>query len=327
MGLIRTCERCKIEFNKKSNYLNHINRKFKCILKIPKKEIIIEPIIIHKIPSKLECKYCNRIFSRSDALKIHIESRCKVRKEKEKEKEKFNNIFINRITELEEKNKKMEEEINKLKSKKPNNIQPNIIINNINNDENVEKKLDNINENITKITQTNPINEQLFNIIVRKDKKIEELQTKNINDNQYIENNQIINLDESNFNNTINNKDKRIKLLEDLCLQKHKRVEYPGTNVIYMLTTEEHKKNRIYIIGKAKNLKSRLSTYNKTLEHEVVYYKECKNVSDMELIEKMVLNKLNSYKEVANRDRFILPIENDISLFNNQIDNAIKYFN
>ena len=114
MGLIRTCERCKIEFNKKSNYLNHINRKFKCIPKIPKKEIIIEPIIIHKIPSKLECKYCNRIFSRSDALKIHTESRCKVKKEKEKEK--FDNIFINRITELEEKNKKMEEEINKLTS-------------------------------------------------------------------------------------------------------------------------------------------------------------------------------------------------------------------
>ena len=47
----------------------------------------------------------------------------------------------------------------------------------------------------------------------------------------------------------------------------------------------------------------------------------------MELNEKMVLNKLNSYKEVANRDRFILPIENDTTLFTNQIDNAIKYFN
>ena len=43
--------------------------------------------------------------------------------------------------------------------------------------------------------------------------------------------------------------------------------------------------------------------------------------------EKIVLNKLDKYKEVANRDRFILPIENDIKLFTNEIDNAIKYFN
>ena len=47
-----------------------------------------------------------------------------------------------------------------------------------------------------------------------------------------------------------------------------------------MLTTEEHKKNRTYIIGKAKNLTDRLTPYNKTCDHEVVYYKECKNVND-----------------------------------------------
>ena len=131
------------------------------------------------------------------------------------------------------------------------------------------------------------------------------------------DNNQIINPDEL--------KDKRIKLLEDLCLQKHKRVEYPGTNVIYMLTTEEHKKNRIYIIGKAKNLKSRLSTYNKTLEHEVVFYKECKNEEEMDLIEDMVIKKLDKYKEVANRDRFVLPIENE--LFTDIIDSCVNFFN
>ena len=90
---------------------------------------------------------------------------------------------------------------------------------------------------------------------------------------------------------------------------------------------EEHKKNRIYIVGKATNLKGRLSTYNKTLEHEVVYYKECKSEKDMNIIENMVLNKLNMYKEVANHDRFVLPIEKDISFFTNVIDNSIKFFN
>ena len=109
-----------------------------------------------------------------------------------------------------------------------------------------------------------PINEQLFNIIVKKDKKIAELNA----------NKKHINIiDVNDVSDTIKNKDKRIKLLEDLCLQKHKREEYPGSYVIYMLTTEENKKNGIYIIGKATDLKVRLSTYNKTCVHEVVYYK------------------------------------------------------
>jgi len=47
----------------------------------------------------------------------------------------------------------------------------------------------------------------------------------------------------------------------------------------------------------------------------------------MKLIEEMVLKKLDKYKEVANRDRFVLPIENDISLFKNEINKAVCYFN
>ena len=102
---------------------------------------------------------------------------------------------------------------------------------------------------------------------------------------------------------------------------------YPGKYEIYLLTTEEHKKKGIYIIGKATKLKGRLSPYNKTAEHEVIYHKECKNKSLMKTIETMILEKLDKYREKANRDRFILPIENDISLFTNEIDKAIAYFN
>jgi hypothetical protein len=47
----------------------------------------------------------------------------------------------------------------------------------------------------------------------------------------------------------------------------------------------------------------------------------------MHIIETMVLNKLDMYKEVANRDRFILPIEKYISFFTNIIDESIKFFN
>ncbi len=124
----------------------------------------------------------------------------------------------------------------------------------------------------------------------------------------------------------LNIKDKKIKLLENLHVKKQKRENYPEKYVIYIVTTKENKNNRIYIIGKAKELKNRLSTYNKSAEHEVIYYKGCKNEEDMNAIETMVLTKLKDYKEKANRDRFILPENKDISFFTNIIDNSIKFF-
>jgi hypothetical protein len=120
-------------------------------------------------------------------------------------------------------------------------------------------------------------------------------------------------------------KEHKIKLLKDSYLKKQTRINYPENNVIYMLTTEDHKRNRIYIIGKANKLKNRLSSYNKTAEHEVIYYKSCENEENATLVELMVLNKLNVYKEKANRDRFVLPLEKDISFFTNTIDECIKF--
>ena len=127
--------------------------------------------------------------------------------------------------------------------------------------------------------------------------------------------------------NEIRLKDMKIQLLQDQFQKKQQRKDYPEKNVIYILTTEDNKKKRIYIIGKANKLKNRLSSYNKTAEHEVVYYKECKGDEDMNLAELMVLNKLKEYKEKANRDRFILPQEKDISFFTSIIDKSIEFFN
>ncbi len=69
-----------------------------------------------------------------------------------------------------------------------------------------------------------------------------------------------------------------------------------------------------------------MSTYNKTCVHEVIYYKECKSKDEMKIIEEMVIKKLDIYKEVANRDRFILPIESELSLFKDVIDKSIAFF-
>ena len=123
----------------------------------------------------------------------------------------------------------------------------------------------------------------------------------------------------------INDKNTRIKMLENVCLSKQRREEYPEKNVIYILTTDDHLKRRTYIVGKAKNLTTRLSTYNKTCDHQVVYYKECKSEEDMTTAETLVLSKLKEYKEQANRDRFILPENTDISLFTKIVDECIFF--
>ena len=123
----------------------------------------------------------------------------------------------------------------------------------------------------------------------------------------------------------LNIKDQRIKQLEEACLSKQRRVEYKEKNVIYMLTTDDHLKRRTYIFGKAKNLTTRLGTYNKTCDHTVIYYRECKNDDDMSVIETLVLSKLRDYREKANRDRFILPDDKDVSFFTTIIDECIDF--
>jgi hypothetical protein len=120
----------------------------------------------------------------------------------------------------------------------------------------------------------------------------------------------------------INRSTKKIKELEVMVLKKQKREIYHDSNVIYMLTTQDHKKRNTFIIGKATNLTDRLSTYNKTCDHEVIYYKSCENEESMNLSEKLILIKLDKYREVTNRDRFILPKGEEIKLF---IDVINKY--
>ena len=109
-----------------------------------------------------------------------------------------------------------------------------------------------------------------------------------------------------------------------MVLKKQKREIYTDSNVIYMLTTQDHKKRNTYIIGKATNLTERLSTYNKTCDHEVVYYKSCENEESMNLSEKLILIKLDKYREVTNRDRFVLPNGEEIKLFIDVINKYIR---
>jgi hypothetical protein len=100
--------------------------------------------------------------------------------------------------------------------------------------------------------------------------------------------------------------------------------EYPE-NVVYILTTLSLEKDRRYILGKASNLTNRLSTYNKTDEHKVVFYQECKNKEIMNLLEPLVFQKLEKYREQANRERFVLPENHTTLLFVELVQNCIKF--
>jgi gas vesicle protein len=122
------------------------------------------------------------------------------------------------------------------------------------------------------------------------------------------------------------NKNIRIKLLEKKCLKRHRRVIYDDKYVIYILTTKLMYKERRYIMGKATNLTNRLSTYNKSDEHRVVYYKGCGSEEIMSLVENMVFHHLEEYREQANRERFILPKNKEVKLFENIINKSIEYF-
>ena len=127
--------------------------------------------------------------------------------------------------------------------------------------------------------------------------------------------------------NLIKEHELRIKLLENLHLKRHKRTNYPDSNVVYLITCKELKEQRKYIIGKAIDLKERLSSYNKMSEPIVIYYKGFKTEKQMNIAENIVLEKLNEFREQSNLDRFVLPIGEKIELFIKPIDNVFEYFN
>ena len=121
------------------------------------------------------------------------------------------------------------------------------------------------------------------------------------------------------------NKQLKIQLMTKKYVKKQPRVQYDDRNVVYILTTANMKKERRYILGKATNLTSRLSVYNKSDEHEVIYHQECLNEEKMGVVETLVFCKLNDYREQANRERFFLPEGEKLDLFIDTIKECINF--
>ena len=118
----------------------------------------------------------------------------------------------------------------------------------------------------------------------------------------------------------------RIQYLTKKYVKSQPREQYKERNVVYILTTERMKKDRVYILGKANNLTNRLSTYNKSDEHEVIYYQSCGDEETMGCVENMVFQYLKKYREQANRERFILPKTEEIKLFSDTINKSVEFF-
>lgn len=313
---------------------------------------------ICELRKKYFCIKCNKNFYSRQGKWAH-EKECKIVKQKEikiEDNNKMNNQLINIIV---EKTKTIEELKNKMigkEIKKDITIDENINTLNLNNIPIFSRKEDNYINAIQLCNAGNKtFNDWLSSRKIKKLISILEFKSKIKNDKLIEENTWIhpdlaiqlaywispeYGLDVSNWIRKLFIKDnkyeslleeikiknEKIKILEDTYIKKQKRQIYSEKNVIYMLTSDDNKKKNIYIIGKATNLTSRLSNYNKSAEHEVVYYKACKNEDDLAIIECMILNKLKDYREKANRDRFILPLNKEISFFINIIDNCINFY-
>jgi len=97
----------------------------------------------------------------------------------------------------------------------------------------------------------------------------------------------------------------RIKLLENKVLKRQKREVFENDkNVVYIVTTEYREAQGHYKIGKTQDLQNRLSTFNTTDKHEVIYHTSCRNKETMDILEKAIHNKLENCRVEPNREWF-----------------------
>ena len=97
----------------------------------------------------------------------------------------------------------------------------------------------------------------------------------------------------------------RIKLLESKVLQKQPRETFEeNKNVVYIVTTEYKEAQNHYKIGKAQDLQKRLSVYNTSEKHEVIYNTSCKTKKKMDLLEQLVHDRLENKRIEPNKEWF-----------------------
>jgi hypothetical protein len=214
------CEKCNKEFNRKSNYLCHLNKKISCtnsaqithnsaeITHIPIKNISE----INNSKPDLSCKYCLKLFTRKDICKRHMEISCKIKKQNENKKEE---IFKQLIKNQNEEHKKQCEEF--IRQRNEQNKIINTLITQV-----AKLTSSKLNKNIVKnsnnkTTTTNSNN--TTNNIVMIDFGKEDLQI----------------IDKSEFIKLVNNsKITGVKITEEILKIIHFNYKYPQLNNIYV---------------------------------------------------------------------------------------------
>ena len=121
--------------------------------------------------------------------------------------------------------------------------------------------------------------------------------------------------------------EQEVKKLTKKYIKQPKEV-FDEKNVVYLMTSEEGEKNGEYNVGKATDLSKRKENYNHNKLHDfkVMYYISCKNSKFMDLIESVILMKLEKYRCKAGRDVFLLSTLHDITIFTNIFDDCLKFY-
>jgi hypothetical protein len=125
-----SCPNCGEIFNKKSTFVNHLNRKKPCFKITPKitpknhqktplyfeikESIKEEKEEIEEKENNFECEYCKKQFSRKFCLDRHLNGRCKKKPEENNNKIETNNDKLDLIL---KQNEELKNEIEKLKTK------------------------------------------------------------------------------------------------------------------------------------------------------------------------------------------------------------------
>jgi len=101
----------------------------------------------------------------------------------------------------------------------------------------------------------------------------------------------------------------KIQYFERKYIQKSRRREYTKKNIVYIITNNSREAKKEFKIGKTQDLTNRLSTYNTTEEHKVVFVQECDTPEEMDKLEKIVFSELSGLRIQANREWFCGEIE------------------
>jgi len=348
--VVHTCLKCNKEFNRKSMYIAHINKKFDCspikkdsvlipsnLILIPNQSVLIpKNSEINNTINKLCCKFCNKIFYSKSNLTKHLNNNnCKVKKLREEEEEKDKeNIFKlllakdEQIKKIEEENKKKDEEIKKNNEENKKNM---------NKLEESNKKLENY---VKKLTDMN------IDLNNKVGKLLEKMSVNNITNNNITTNNNIINISP---NKLVNFGEEDVKEIEfklfNKCFGKFGKHIFEEASKNIWFNDSKNKNFYISDLSRSKAMVYKngqfhitpLFTVLTTLNQQLYKYfkhniEEIKKTGDKKLMEKVEKEIITSYKKFFNAydkdiDKFI-PDSEQLEEFSKVVnDHLSKFFN